>query len=304
MKIKYSLAALLVISSLNATDDLGTIGVYSSTIDDKFKTTHTDVSNVTFIDNKEIQKVNPQNIVEVLNSIPGITAMQTEGDIVKIHIRGIGNQVYMGEKPGVAVVIDGVPVQETTGKINVDLDNIASIKVIKGGASYLYGNDAIAGAIVITTKRTKGKSQSKIETEAGSFGYKRFLASTNQSFENYAIQLQGSFRDSDGYWDRAFYTNKSLNGKYSYYLDDTSDIVVGLDYTKIKSGDGSGVHGVDAASVDPKSSREITYASDYDTTLLKAFVTYSKDLDDDSNLMFNTYRFTDKKTYQSAYEDV
>ncbi|MEA3497501.1 MAG: TonB-dependent receptor, partial [Campylobacterota bacterium] len=59
-----------------------------------------------------------------------------------------------------------------------------------------------------------------------------------------------------------------------------------------------------AASVDPKSSREITYASDYDTTLLKAFVTYSKDLDDDSNLMFNTYRFTDKKTYQSAYEDV
>lgn len=253
---------------------------------------------------KKIEKINPQNIVEVLNSIPGITAMQTEGDIVKLHIRGIDNQVYMGERPGIAVVIDGVPVQETTGKINIDLDNIETIKVIKGAASYLYGNDALAGAVVITTKRPKGENYSKVETEAGSFGYRKYLASTNRSFENSALQLQASYRKTDGYWDRAFNKNKAFSVKYNYYIDDSSDIIFGFSYNKIKSGDGSGVHGVTAADEDPLSKREITYSSDYDTTLTKSFITYSKDFENSSNLMFSAYRYTDDKTYQSAYEDV
>ena len=37
MKIKYSIAALLAVSMLNAADDLGVITVDSTTIDDKFE---------------------------------------------------------------------------------------------------------------------------------------------------------------------------------------------------------------------------------------------------------------------------
>lgn len=51
------------------------------------------------------------------------------------------------------IVIDGVPVFERTGKVNIDLDNIESIKVIKGGSLYLFGEDALSGAVIITTKR-------------------------------------------------------------------------------------------------------------------------------------------------------
>lgn len=156
-KIKLSLVAssLLFAAAIHASEDLGTISIESSTIDDKYETKKTEVSNTTVITSEDVQKINPTNIEDILNTIPGITASNVGNDRVKIHIRGIDNQMYMGEKPGVAVVIDGVPVQETTGKINLDLDNIESIKVIKGSASYLYGNDAIAGAIVITTKDLK-----------------------------------------------------------------------------------------------------------------------------------------------------
>ena len=39
---------------------------------------------------------------------------------------------YMGEKPGVAIVIDGVPVQERSRKdVNIDSDNIESYKNYK-----------------------------------------------------------------------------------------------------------------------------------------------------------------------------
>jgi iron complex outermembrane receptor protein len=314
-QIKYSVvAALAIVATLNASEDLGLIMVESTTIDDKFESKKNEVSSTEVITAEEIEKLNPKSIVDVLNTVPGLTATKVGTDTVKVHIRGVGNHLYMGEQPGVAVVIDGVPVQETTGKINVDLDNIASIKVIKGGASYLYGNDALGGAVIITTKRTKGESSSKIEAEGGSFGSKRILASTNQSFENSALQVQASYRDSDGYWDDAYLKHKSINGKYTYYIDDSSDIVFGLDYTTRETGDGNSITGITNAKEDPKSTRQVSYSAYYDTTLVKMFATYSKDFEDNSNFMFNVYRYTDDtknftardrqtSTYHTEYKD-
>ncbi len=300
-KICISLICALALSGNAA--DLGTISVESSTIDDKFESKKTEVSNTAIITSEDVEKIHATNVENILNTIPGITASNVGNDRVKIHIRGIDNQMYMGEKPGVAVVIDGVPVQETTGKINLDLDNIASIKVIKGSASYLYGNDAIAGAIVITTKRPKGLSSSKLETELGSFGFKRILAGTNQSLENGAFQLQGTIRDSDGYWDDAYLKHKSINGKYQHYLSETSDLTFGADYTKRETGDGSSVHGETQSILNPKSVTEVSYAGYYDTTLIKTFLTYSNDIDENSNFMVNVSRYEDDTTNLSGSTD-
>ncbi|TLP36274.1 TonB-dependent receptor [Arcobacter arenosus] len=301
-KIKKSISlvtSLILVNSLNAVE-LESINVVSSTIDDKYEEKLNSTSNTFIIDNEEIEKMDPTNVEDILNTIPGITASNVGNDRVKIHIRGIDNQMYMGERPGVAIVIDGVPVQETTGKINLDLDNIESIKVIKGSASYLYGNDAIGGALVITTKRPKGISTSKFETEVGSFGFKRALLGTNQSFDNSSLQLQASYRDTDGYWHDAYLNHKSINGKYQYYLNDNSDLTFGLDYTKRKSGDGTSVHGIDAVINDPKSVNEVSYAGFYDTSLIKTFLTYSNDIDDTSNFMAVISRYQDDTTSRSS----
>lgn len=292
---------LLGLTNVSATEDLGTITVESSTIDEKVDVKKEEVSSVTLIDAQTIENINAKNVADILNTVPGVTMTLTGTDALKIHIRGVDNQMYMGEKPGVAVVIDGVPVQETTGKINMDLDNIESIKVIKGGASYLYGNDAIAGAVVITTKKQKGMgSASKFETEVGSFGYKKALLSTNQAFENSALHLQVSDRESDGYWDDAFVKVKSVNGKYQYYLTDTSDITVGMDFTKRETGDGNSVSGITEAETNPKSEGYYSYGGYYDSDLTKMFITYNNDLSDDSNLMLRVHGYEDDKNYKLA----
>ena len=300
-KISISFACALALGTmLAASEDLGTISVESTTIDDKFESQTTKVSNTIVINGEKIEEINPQSLKDVLNQIPGMTLQQSEGDIVKIHIRGISNEAYMGEDPGVAIVIDGVPVDETAGKINVDLDNIESIRVIKGGASYLYGNDALAGAVVITTKRPKGKSFSKIEAEVGSFGKKRVVVSTNQGLETGSLRLQATDRESDGYWHDAYLKHKSINGKYQHYIDDSSDVIFGIDYTTRKTGDGSTVSSLTNAINDPKSINDLSYSGFYDSTLIKTFATYSKDFEDESNLMFNAYSYTDDKTNYSA----
>jgi len=300
MKKKIYLSVICALAVNLVASDLGMIQVESSTINDKSESIKSEVSNVAVVTEQDVEKLNPHSVTEILNTIPGVTFTNSGTDSLKVHIRGIENQMYMGERPGVAIVIDGVSVQETSGKINVDLDNIASIKVIKGGASYLYGNDAIGGAVIITTKKLKGKSSSKIETEAGSFNSKRFSASTNQNFENSALRLQGSFRDSDGYWDDAFVTVKSVNGKYQYYINDTSDITFGLDYTKRETGDGNSVQGTSNAETNPTSIGEYSYSGYYDTELIKGFLTYSNDIGDDSNIMVRLHKYEDDKSYMTA----
>jgi iron complex outermembrane receptor protein len=298
MKIYLSAVCALAVS-LSASD-LGTIQVESSTIEGKADTKKTEVSSVATISGEEVEEINPKTITDILQGVPGVTLSNVGTDAVKVHIRGVDNQMYMGEKPGVAIVIDGVPVQETSGKINVDLDNIESIKVIKGGASYLYGNDALAGAVIITTKKAKAKDFSKVEGEIGSFNSKRLLATTNQSFENSALQLQASYRDSDGYWDDAYVNIKSANGKYTYYIDETSDVTFGLDYTKRKTGDGNSVSGTIEAEENPKSVGVYSYGGYYDSALIKSFITYSKDFGEESNLMLRLHKYRDDKTSKLA----
>lgn len=298
-KINYSMLPILLISlsSLQAVE-LDSISV-SSTIDDEYTTTSKSISSTSVITAEEINKINPNSVAEILNKIPGITASLVGTDSLKVHIRGIDNQMYMGEQPGVAIVIDGVPVYETTGKINVDLDNIESIKVIKGGASYLYGNDAIAGAVVITTKRPKGESSSRIEMEAGSYGTRNLTVSTNQALENSLLQLQGSYRNTDGYWDDAYVKSKGLNGKYQYFLNDNSDLTFGLDYTKRETGDGNSVSGITEAINNPTSAGYYSYGGYYNSDLIKTFLTFTNTFSDDSELMLRVHNYIDDKDYMT-----
>jgi len=173
-----------------ATEDLGIIQVESTTIDDKFEAKREEPSNIAVISGKQVDKQHTQNIQQVLQGIPGITTELQSGDSLKIHIRGVENQRYMGEKPGVAVVIDGVPVFERTGRVNIDMDNIESIKVIKGGASYLFGDDALSGAVVITTKRGAQYAGVHLGAEAGSWNYEKYLGRAGFANEYGAGHIQ------------------------------------------------------------------------------------------------------------------
>jgi len=314
-QIKYSVvAALAMVATLNASEDLGLITVESTTIDDKFDAKKMEVSNTTTLKGSEIEEYHAANIADVLNNnIPGLTVRKNEGDSNKIHIRGIAVEKYMGDKPGVAIVIDGVPVQERAGSVNIDMDNIETIKVIKGSASYLYGNDALAGAVVITTKRPKGKNEGFVTAESGSDGYEKYVANYMGSTEDFAFELQGSYKASDGYWDNSDYWAKSFNGKLQYYIDETSDITFGADISsRYENDSGSITHTTynpdtevytNNVKTNPTSIGEVGYSTEYNIDLKKYFITYSKDFDNNSNLMTQIYSYEDTTTNKSGKYD-
>ena len=305
MKKRVYLSAICALAINASALDIGTIQVESSTIDSKFDTKKTEVSTTTTISGEEVDEAHAESVQQLLQSIPGVTTEYSTGDSLKIHLRGVENQMYMGEKPGVAIVIDGVPVFERTGKVNIDLDNVESIKVIKGGASYLFGDDALSGAVIITTKKGAKYNHNYGAVEFGSYGYRKYLARTGYANDNLSFHIQASQKKSDGYWEDSDYESNYLNGKLQYYIDDTSDISFGFEYAdRVKDTHGT-VGGETAARTNPESIYDgdqdnRDYTRDYDVELLKLFLTYSKDFSNNSNLLINGYVYTDDTTYMSA----
>jgi len=305
MKTKIYLSVICALALNAVASDLGTIQVESTTIDDRFESKKTEVSSISTVSGEKVDDLHAENIQQILQSIPGITTESSTGDSLKIHLRGVENQMYMGEKPGVAIVIDGVPVFERTGKVNIDLDNIESIKVIKGGASYLFGDDALSGAVIITTKKGAKSATNLATAEIGSYGYQKLLARTGYANENFSTHLQASERKGDGYHEDAAYNTKYLNGKLQYYLDESSDITLGFEYSDREKDTHGTVGGETEAETNPQSiydgnqdSRD--YTRGYDVNLFKLFATYAKDFDNNSNLLVNGYIYTDDTAYISS----
>ena len=297
----FSVLALAVNQAVYAeVGMLPEVSVTSSTIDDRFDSKRGESSNINNISGKKVDDRHAKNIVEVLESIPGVTAELQSGDSVKIELRGIEAQRYMGEKPGVAIVIDGVPVNERTGRVNIDLDNIDSIKVIKGGASYLYGEDALSGAVIITTKRGAKMAGATASSEKGSFNYNKNLAQVGFSKGDWVGHIQTTSAYADDYYDQGKYSRNYWNGKLQYLVDETSDVSFGFEKS-VRAKDSHGtVTGVTNAWLDPRSTGGgKDYARMYDVNLDKMNLNYAKDLGAGGNLMVAAYQYLDHTIYKS-----
>ena len=164
------------------------------------------------ISKKEIENNQGRTIAELINTKSGIEingSRSVEGQNISGFIRG-------GNNRQVLVLIDGVQVNDPSLVANeldlrlLDLNAIASIEIIKGAASTLYGNAAATAVISITTKKASSKSISA-----------NFLSvvGTNQTQDN--LNYNGS----------SFTNNVSVNGtanKFTYLASFGNRFVDGL----------------------------------------------------------------------------
>lgn len=280
---------------------LDSLAVTSSTISDRLMSER-NPSTFSVISSDKIEAQHATNIIELLRSIPGVTAdLSGEGDGIKIKIRGMENQRYMGEKPGVAIVIDGVPVFERTGKVNIDLDNIETIRVLKGGASAIYGEDALAGAVVITTKRGAAHQGFTVEADRGSNGYDRRLVKGGFAGDKLFGHLQYSTRTFDGYYALSNQDMKTLSGNLQYMLTNTSDLTFGFEKSeRFRDRDGT-VSGATRARIDPKGELEGRGRTrKFDVDLTRMNLAYSNDFSKTGNFMATVYQYDDHTDYWSA----
>jgi len=307
-KVCLSAICAVAISAVNINAvDLDTISVESSTIADTAVDQKTEASTVNVITEKEITKIDPKNINDLLQTIPGVTA-DVRSDVVEIHLRGVGQQEFMWEDTGVVVVIDGVPVLEDGGKVRgININDIASIKVIKGSASYLYGNTALAGAIIITTKKNKDKNGGSVNAEAGSYGYQNYKVKLYKSSDKFSANLLAGYKFEDGYWWQTQNDTRTVSGLLTYYLNDSSDLSLGADYMKKYQETTRGsVTGVTEAKENPtgEDDGDWAWSHDYYSNIYKYYIKYNKDYNDGGNLLATAYYYKDLYNYLSSPQDI
>ena len=114
---------------------------------------------VTKITAKELERSSGQSLPEVINRVSGFEingARSTDGINLGYYVRG-------GRNRQVVIMVDGIQLSDPSSISNdfdlrlLPLDQVASIEIIKGASSSLYGSGAATAVINITTKAPKDK---------------------------------------------------------------------------------------------------------------------------------------------------
>ena len=129
-------------------------------IDSKFELNRENSGKVvTKITAKELEQASGQTIPDVINRVSGIEINGTrsnDGQNLGYYVRG-------GRNREVVIMVDGVQLSDPSSISNdfdlrlLPLDQVASIEIIKGASSTLYGSGAAAAVINITTKEPVNK---------------------------------------------------------------------------------------------------------------------------------------------------
>tara|TARA_R100001509_G_C4884367_1_gene221460 strand:+ start:4989 stop:7214 length:2226 start_codon:yes stop_codon:yes gene_type:complete len=144
----------------------------------------------------EIQAAGITRPSDFLSRTPNVTFIEDNAGEAYINIRG--QTSVRNSDPNVAIVIDGVTLSSVK-PFNQDLFDIEQIEVLKGPQSALYGRNAAAGAIVITTKKPAEILEGNVGVEVGKFDTRRVTGAVSGPLtENLGFGLSGNYRETDG----------------------------------------------------------------------------------------------------------
>jgi vitamin B12 transporter len=159
--------------------------------------------NITYIEAKELQNIPALSIDQLLRFAGGveIQSRNSFGAQADFSIRG-------STFTQILILIDGVRVFDpltahSNSFLPVAIQDIERIEIHRGGTSYIFGPDAIGGAINIVTKTASSKFEydnKKIDIQigGGQFGTMLGSASYQKEFEKYGISASGLSHSSMG----------------------------------------------------------------------------------------------------------
>lgn len=160
-------------------------------------------ANITVITKEQLAQRHYSSLGDVLRSVNGVI-VSGKG------FNGANQSVRLNGDDRVLIMIDGRRISRPEGtgndRANLDLSTMISlsdierIEIVKGGASALYGSDAVGGVINIITRQGQ-ETQNTVSISGGSWGER-----------NYALSMQG-YEDGFGW----YLTAEKKHQDYSEY---------------------------------------------------------------------------------------
>jgi iron complex outermembrane receptor protein len=170
---------------------------------------------VQVIGKDEIEKSGARSVPELLKSQVGVQVREYMGNgkTAQVDVRGFGETGQLNT----LVMINGRRTNQIdlsgADWLQVDIDSIERIEILRGAQSVLYGDNATGGVINIITKKGKGaKPEIGFNYETGSYHYNKYsgYSTAGSDFLDYFVNI--STADSDGYRNNSDLQRTDVNG--------------------------------------------------------------------------------------------
>lgn len=172
---------------------------------------------VNALSENDIETAGIERTGDFVSLIPNVTIVDTAnvGD-TQVSIRGIVST--RDAESTFAYVVDGV-LMTNPNSFNEELLDVAQIEVLKGPQGALYGRNAVAGAIIVTTKLPSEETEGAVRFGFGNNNSHRIGGTISGGItDNLSGRLTISDSSTDGFYENIFLgTDDSVD-----YLDDSS----------------------------------------------------------------------------------
>jgi iron complex outermembrane recepter protein len=148
----------------------------------------------------EIRSAGIQRPQDFIALTTGVSQVQTaEAGDMQVNIRGINTG--RDAETNFALVIDGV-LQTNPNALNQELSGVTQIEVLKGPQGALYGRNALAGALILTTRKPGDEFEAEIKAGYGSdSSYNGSIYVGGGLTEGIQGAVSAYTRKTDGQWE-------------------------------------------------------------------------------------------------------
>ena len=165
---------------------------------------------------EDIERSGIQRAEDFVYMTPGVSIVDSAevGD-TQVNIRGINGA--RDAENSYALIVDGV-LMTNPAALNREYANLSQIEILKGPQGALYGRNAAAGAIIITTEKPDGETGGYVKVSgAGDSTWLYSGAVESALAEGVNFRLQGDYRATDGFYENTYLNRDDIVDDYRGY---------------------------------------------------------------------------------------
>lgn len=160
---------------------------------------------------------------QALETTPGVTiARQGRQGAISSSFLGSGNSNFA------RVMIDGIPVNEPGGAVNLSqltLDGIEKVEVVRGASSALHGSDAMTGAVQLFTRRgATARPLLELEGEGGWFSTGRGSGTLSGVLGRLDYAATAAYFSTSGAEPNDYFRQTTLSGNFGWRWSETNQL--------------------------------------------------------------------------------
>lgn len=189
---------------------------------------------VSVITAEELVATGQTTLVEALDGLTGIYFRSFSGNPAQaqVSMRGFGENSH----GRVLVLLDGRrlnrPDMAGANWLQIPVENVERVEVVRSGSSVLYGDNAVAAVINIITKKGAAGFDVAVSGQYGSFNQNQEGVEVSGSGDLLSYSITGEHTSTDGYRDRSGFRSLAVGGSIGLDLEQLSS-ELSLSYNRL-----------------------------------------------------------------------